>query len=112
MGVGAAIVSWASNQPSPALIVAPLVLVYAGGGRVLIAPVEVYEGSRLAEKVGFSSVTGGYGYCDVCAAPMLPAPAPPVIHDWKELNTGPAGGPQAPTAILGSLGIHPPWRPS
>ena len=79
---------------------------------MLIAPVEVYEGSRLAEIAGLSSVTGGYGYCAVCAAPMLLAPAPPVIHGWKALNMGPAGGPQAPTAFLGSLVIHPPWRPS
>ena len=79
---------------------------------MLIGPVEVYEGSRLAEICGFSSVRGGYGYCDVCAAAMVLAPAPPVIHESKVLNTGPAGGPQTPSAILGSLGIHPPWRPS
>jgi len=108
MGVGAANVSWASNQPFPALIFAPLELVYVGGGSVLIDPVEVYEGSRLAAIAGLSSVTGGYGYNVVCAAAMLPAPAPPVIHGWKELNTGAAGGPQAPSAVLGSLGIHPP----
>ena len=105
--------SWASNQPFPALIVAPLVLVYVGGGRVLIAPVEVYEGSRLTEKGVSSSVVGGYGYDDVCAGAITPAPAPPVIHGWKEsLNMGPTGAPQAPTAVLGSVGIHPPWRPS
>ena len=75
---------------------------------MLIAPVEVYEGSRLAETAGLSSVTGGYGYGAVFAAAMSPAPAPPVIHGWKELNVGPAGVPQAPTAFLGSLGIHPP----
>ena len=112
IGVGAAMISWASNQPFPALIGLPLVPVYVGAGRVLIAPVEVYEGSRVAAKVISSSVRGGYGYCNVCAGPMSPAPTPPVIHGWKSLNIGPAGAPQAPIAVLGSAGIHPPWRPS
>ena len=75
---------------------------------MLIDPVEVYEGSRVAEKGGFSSVTGGYGYGAVSAAAIWPAPAPPVIHGSKALKAGPAGGPQTPTAVLGSLGIHPP----
>ena len=110
--MGADKVSWASNQPSPAEIVAPLVLVYVGGGSVLTDPVEVYDGRRVAATGGFSSVTGGYGYGCVCAAAIWPAPAPPVIHGRKELNVGPAGGPQTPTAFLGSLVIHPPWRPS
>lgn len=113
IGVGAAMISWASNQPFPALIRLPLVPVYVGAGRVLIAPVEVYEGSRVAAKDISSSVKGGYGYCNVCAGPMSPAPTPPVIHGWKESpNIGPAAAPQAPIAILGSVGIHPPWRPS
>ena len=52
--------------------------------------------------------TGGYGYDDIIAASIVPAPAPPVIHEEKDWgNAGPAPAPHFPMADRGSAGIQP-----
>jgi len=81
MGVGPGALSFTLNQPSAVgSMTFPFESVNVGTGRVAIDPVEVYTGSSETEFAGASSVTGGHGYCAV-AATIVPAPAPPVIHE-------------------------------
>jgi hypothetical protein len=108
IGVGAGVLSAALNQPLPDTIGFPAESVYVGVGSVLIAPVRVYEGNPAS--AGARTIEAG-GQAYVVA--ICPAPAPPVIHDsYLPLNTGPVESPQVPRAVLGSLGIQPPRRPS
>src|SRR5258708_1040827 len=108
IGVGAGVLSAALNQPLPDTMGFPAESVYVGTGSVLIAPVDVYVGSP--ESAGARTIeAGGQGY----VVAICPAPAPPVIHgSYLPLNTGPVESPQVPRAVLGSLGIQPPRKPS
>jgi hypothetical protein len=82
--------------------------VYVGAGSVLIAPVRVYVGNPVAAGARLM-LAGGQAY----VVANTPAPAPPVIHgSYLPGNTGPVESPQVPSAVLGSLGIQPPRRPS
>jgi len=106
IGVGAGVLSAALNQPLPDTMGFPAESVYVGTGSVLIAPVDVYVGNPAGAR---TIEAGGQGY----VVATCTEPAPPVIHDsYLPLNTGPVTSPQVPRAVLGSLGIQPPRRPS
>jgi len=108
IGVGAGVLSAALNQPLPDTMGFPAESVYVGTGSVLIAPVDVYVG--IPATAGARTIeAGGQGY----EVAICPAPTPPVIHDsYLPLNAEPGKSPQVPRAVLGSLGIQPPRRPS
>ena len=108
IGVGASVLSFASNHPLPDTMGFPEVSVYVGTGRVLITPVVVYVGNAAGSAGAELIVAGGQGN-EVCITPAL---APPVIQDSNPVNRGPAAAPQKPRADLGSVGIQPERRPN
>lgn len=113
ISVGAGEVSWALNHPL-SVGVGVILAVNVGGGNVATVPVGVYDGKD-AGAPAFAIDTGGQGNAALSEAEMLPAPAPPVCHGWyAPSKMGPETPSEAhlPTVSLGSVGIHPFWRPS
>ena len=106
----ARLVSAASAQPSPAATVAPE---NTGGGSVGTALVAVYAGSSAGSSPSTFEICGG-GYCEneaSAVAAIVPAPDPPVCHDWYEPLKGsfcakPSDW-HSPRASRGSVGIQP-----
>ena len=114
-GVTIAAVSALSAHPSPTLAVTEPV--NEGGGSVTAPRVAVYVGRSDTDPTGTPAmdVGGNVPNCALAVAAIVPAPAPPVCHDWNwPSNCSPTTPSFAhmPEAFRGSVGIQPFSSPS